>query len=226
MLNKVVCISGVSKGLGYALAKEFDRRSWNVAGCARSEGALIDLGNDLQNKHLIQKADITQQSDVQTFANNVLSTLGVPSLMLNNAGKINKNARLHEISSDEFLDVLQVNLLGTHNMIRAFLPSMLEAGKGTIVNFSSYWGQSTAPEVAPYCASKWAIEGLTRALAQELPFGLSAVALNPGVIDTDMLRSCFGESAGNHEKPQVWARHAVDRLERLTVSDSGTTVLA
>ena len=225
-MNKVVCISGVSKGLGYALAKEFDRRGWNVAGCARSEGALIDLGNDLQNKYLIQKADITQQSDVQTFANKVLSTLGVPSLVLNNAGKINKNARLHEVSSDEFLDVLEVNLCGVHNMIKAFLPSMLVAEKGTIINFSSYWGQSTAPEVAPYCASKWAIEGLTRALAQELPNGLSAVALNPGVIDTDMLRSCFGESAANHEKPQDWARHAVDRIERLTVSDSGTTVIA
>ena len=226
MLNKLVCISGVSKGLGYALAKEFDRRGWNVAGCARSEGALINLGNDLQNKHFIQKADITQQPDVQTFADKALSTLGVPSLLLNNAGKINKNARLHEVSSDEFLDVLQVNLCGVHNMIRAFLPSMLEAGKGTIVNFSSYWGQSSAAEVAPYCASKWAIEGLTRALAQELPNELSAVALNPGVIDTDMLRSCFGESARNHEKPHDWAKHAVDRLERLTVSDSGMTILA
>jgi len=226
VLNKLVCISGVSKGLGYALAKEFDRRGWSVAGCARSEGALINLGNDLQNKHFIQKADITQQPDVQTFADKALSTLGVPSLLLNNAGKINKNARLHEISSDEFLDVLQVNLCGTHNMIRAFLPSMLEAGKGTIVNFSSYWGQSSAAEVAPYCASKWAIEGLTRALAQELPNELSAVALNPGVIDTDMLRSCFGESARNHEKPHDWAKHAMDRLERLTVSDSGMTILA
>jgi NAD(P)-dependent dehydrogenase (short-subunit alcohol dehydrogenase family) len=226
MLNKLVCISGVSKGLGYALAKEFHCRGWQVAGCARSGTALIDLEKDLQNKNVIQKADITKQSEVQTFANKVLSTLGVPSLLLNNAGKINKNALLHEISTDEFLDVLKVNLSGTHNMIKAFLPPMLEKGKGTIVNFSSYWGQSTAAEVAPYCASKWAIEGLTRALAEELPNGLSAVALNPGIIDTDMLRSCFGESAGNHEKPQNWAKHAVDRLEKLTVSDSGTTVLA
>ena len=92
MQNKVVCISGVSKGLGHALAKEFDLRGWRIAGCARSNGALIDLGKDLQNKHFIQKADITQQSDVQTFTKKVLSTLGVPSLLLNNAGKINKNA--------------------------------------------------------------------------------------------------------------------------------------
>jgi len=225
VLNKLVCISGVSKGLGYALAKEFDRRGWSVAGCARSEGALINLGNDLQNNHFIQKADITQQSDVQTFANKVLSALGVPSLILNNAGKINKNARLHEVSSDEFLDVLQVNLCGVHNMIKAFLPSMLEAKKGTIINFSSYWGQSTAPKVAPYCASKWAIEGLTRALAQELPPGLSAVAFNPGVVNTDMLQSCFGDKAKEHEDPNTWAIHATDKLINLSETDNGTTVI-
>ncbi len=61
-----------------------------------------------------------------------------------------------------------------------------------IVNFSSYWGRSGAAEVAPYCASKWAIEGLTAALAEELPKGMAAVALNPGVIYTEMLESCLG----------------------------------
>ena len=111
-------------------------------------------------------------------------------------------------------------------MIKAFLPKMEGLSQGMIVNFSSYWGQSTAAEVAPYCASKWAIEGLTRALAQELPSNLSTVALNPGVIDTDMLRSCFGNAAGSHEKPEDWAKHAVDCLENLSKSDNGTTVIA
>lgn len=64
-----------------------------------------------------------------------------------------------------------------------------------IVNISSGWGRSTSPEVAPYCASKWAIEGLTQALAQELPSGMVTVALNPGIIHTDMLNICFGEEA-------------------------------
>ena len=70
-----------------------------------------------------------------------------------------------------------------------------------IVNFSSGWGRSVDAEVAPYCATKWAIEGLTQALARELPPGLCAVPLNPGVIDTDMLRSCFGGSAGGYPQP-------------------------
>jgi NAD(P)-dependent dehydrogenase (short-subunit alcohol dehydrogenase family) len=64
-----------------------------------------------------------------------------------------------------------------------------------IVNLSSGWGRSVSPEVAPYCATKWAIEGLTQAFAKELPEGLAAVALNPGVIDTDMLRLAFGDDS-------------------------------
>ena len=109
-------------------------------------------------------------------------------------------------------------------MIRSFVPSMTNQGKGKIINFSSYWGQSAAPEVGPYCASKWGVEGLTRSLAQELPNGLITISLNPGIIDTDMLRSCFGQSAESYEKPEKWVERAVDRMESLKASDSGATI--
>ena len=59
--------------------------------------------------------------------------------------------------------------------------------------------------MSPYVASKFAVEGLTKALAKELPKGMSAVAFNPGVIDTDMLRMCWGDEAGDHESPEEWA---------------------
>ena len=69
------------------------------------------------------------------------------------------------------------------------------------------------------------MEGLTRSLAQELTDGMTAVAFNPGIIDTDMLRSCFGEGAASHEKPAEWVKHAVDRLEQISQSDNGKTIL-
>ena len=87
-------------------------------------------------------------------------------------------------------------------MIRSFVPMMEDKGRGIIVNFSSYWGQSTAPEVGPYCATKWGVEGLTRSLAQELPKGMAAVAFNPGVINTKMLQSTFGEQALSYPNPR------------------------
>jgi NAD(P)-dependent dehydrogenase (short-subunit alcohol dehydrogenase family) len=207
------------------MAVEFHSRGWNVTGCARSTDPLIELSTRLVNSCFFQSVDITKPTEVENFAQSVIQNVGVPDLLVNNAGVINQNARLTEISPEEFASVLSVNLGGIHNMIRTFVPIMEEQGHGVIANFSSYWGQSTAPEVGPYCASKWGVEGLTRSLAQELQDGLTAVAFNPGIIDTDMLRSCFGEGAASHEKPAEWAKHAVDRLEQISPSDNGKTIL-
>ena len=74
---------------------------------------------------------------------------------------------------------------------------------------------------APYCATKWGIEGLTAALASELPAGLAAVALNPGIIDTRMLRSSFGDAAGAYPKPEQWASAAVPFLATLGPRHNG-----
>lgn len=224
-MNKLVCISGCSRGLGSAMVREFSRRGWKVAGGARTNEALARLKKELSNEHFLHPFDVTIPADVDAFAKLVEQNLGVPDLLINNAGLINKSAPLTKVSPEEFSSVLAVNLGGVHNMIRAFVPIMEKKGSGIIANFSSYWGQSTASEVGPYCATKWGVEGLTRSLAQELPSGLATVAFNPGVIDTDMLRSCFGESAGGHEKPDAWAKHAVDRLESLDLSDNGTSVV-
>jgi NAD(P)-dependent dehydrogenase (short-subunit alcohol dehydrogenase family) len=114
-----------------------------------------------------------------------------------------------------------VNLKGTANVIRHFVPAMVKRKSGVIVNFSSGWGRSTSAEVAPYCATKWAIEGLTQALAQELPAGMAAVPLNPGIINTGMLRSCFGGSASGYPTPQAWAKIAAPFLLKLGASDNG-----
>jgi NAD(P)-dependent dehydrogenase (short-subunit alcohol dehydrogenase family) len=98
---------------------------------------------------------------------------------------------------------------------------MVERREGVVVNLSSGWGRSTAPEVAPYCATKYAIEGLTMALAQELPAGMAAVSLNPGIIDTDMLRQAWAEGASSYQKPNEWAKKAAPFLLKLGAKDNG-----
>jgi NAD(P)-dependent dehydrogenase (short-subunit alcohol dehydrogenase family) len=125
------------------------------------------------------------------------------------------------VSPEDFSRVVDINLKGVHLVIRAFLPGMIRRGKGVVVSFSSGWGRSTSPEVTTYCATRWGIEGLTAALAQELPAGLAAVALNPGIIDTRMLRSCFGEEAGSYPTPEEWARVAVPYLVSLGTRHNG-----
>jgi NAD(P)-dependent dehydrogenase (short-subunit alcohol dehydrogenase family) len=207
------------------MAVEFHTRGWKVAGGARNAEALEKLEEEIGDLCFFQAFDVSKSEEVEKFAQSVEENLGVPDLLVNNAGIINKNAPLTQISPEEFASVLSINLGGIHNMILSFVPRMGKKGKGLIANFSSYWGQSTAPEVGPYCSSKWGVEGLTRSLAQELPQGLAAVSFNPGIIDTDMLRSCFGDGASSHEKPSEWAKHAVDRLESIELSDNGQTII-
>ena len=158
---------------------------------------------------------------VEQWARATLAAAGHVDFVINNAAVINRNAPLWKVPADEFSQVVDVNIKGVVNVIRHFAPSMIARGAGVIVNFSSGWGRSTAPEVAPYCATKWAIEGLSQALAEELPQGMAAVAVNPGIIDTAMLQSCFGGSASDYPSPDDWARRAVPFILNIGPRDNG-----
>ena len=219
--QKLVLITGVSRGLGRALAEEFIRLGHTVLGCGRSEKETGQLRKQFAAPHDFAVVDVSADEQVAAWAKRILKSHGAPDLLLNSAGLINRNARLWEIGAQEFSDVIDVNLKGVANVIRHFVPAMVKRRSGVIVNFSSGWGRSTAAEVAPYCATKWAIEGLTQALAQELPPGMAAVPLNPGIINTDMLQSCFGDSASGYPTPQEWAKIAVPFLLKLGPSDNG-----
>lgn len=218
---KHVVITGGSRGLGRALALGFRTEGWTVSTCATDAEAIKALATALGPEHLALACDVTQPAAVESFAARVLERFGAPDLLLNNAAIINPNAPLWEVTPEEFSRVIDVNLKGVHGVIRAFLPAMILRGKGVVVNFSSGWGRSTSPEVATYCATKWGIEGLTSALSQELPKGLAAVALNPGIIDTRMLRSSFGDAAGNYPDPERWAKVAVPFLASLEAKHNG-----
>ena len=226
MARRVVLITGVTRGLGRAMVDEFVRLGHTVHGCGRSRDSIEQLRRQLGPPHDFGTVDVASDEEVKTWASRLLSSHGPPELVLNNAGVINRNARLWEISAEEFSRVMDVNVKGIVNVVRYFLPEMIKHQRGVIVNFSSGWGRSTDAEVAPYCASKWAIEGLTQALAQELPSGLAAVALNPGIINTDMLRSCFGGSASGYLSPEEWAKSAVPFLLKLGPGDNGKPMTA
>jgi len=176
--------------------------------------------------HVLDPCDVASDSAVAQFASAVLDAHGPPDLLLNNAAIINANAPLWEVPAQDFSEVIDINIKGVTNVIRHFLPAMIERGSGIVINLSSGWGRSTSPEVAPYCATKYAIEGLSSALAQELPSGLAAAAMSPGVIDTDMLRSCFGVDSSLHEDAESWAVRAVPFLAALDLTCNGVALTA
>ncbi len=220
--SRIVVITGVSRGLGLAMARKFAALGHVVIGCGRSKQAISSLRKELKSPHHISVVDVTRDAQVAKWAEQGLATLGPPDLLINNAAVMSPVSPLWEASWKDFDDVIDVNIKGGANVIRHFVPAMVKRKSGIIVNFSSGWGRETDAGVAPYCASKWAIEGLTRSLAQELPEGMAAIPLNPGIIDTDMLRSCFGNEAGNYPTADEWAETAVPFLLSLKASDNGT----
>lgn len=224
MDGKRILITGVSRGLGRAMTTEFIRQGHRVAGCGRSVQAIAVLNQVHGPDNRFAVVDVREDAAVADWARSILDEMGPPDLLLNNAALINRNAPLWEVSQAEFDAVVDVNIKGVVNVIRHFVPAMVTRGKGVIVNFSSGWGRSTDPQVAPYCATKWAIEGLSKALAQELPDGMAAIPLSPGIIDTDMLRACFGGDAGLYPGPEEWARTAVPYLLGLGPRDNGQSL--
>ena len=223
---KTILITGVTRGLGRAMTEEFIRLGHTVVGCGRSRQAISQLQQRFGQPHDFDTVDIASDEQVESWAKRILKTHRAPDLLLNNAAIINKNAPLWQVSAQEFSDVIDVNVKGVANMVRHFVPAMIERGGGVIVNFSSGWGRSTDADVAPYCATKWAIEGLTQALAQELPAGMAAVALNPGIINTEMLQSCFGASAAHYPTAETWAKRAASFLLDLDARHNGRPLTA
>jgi len=219
-----ILITGVSRGLGRALAEFYIAAGHTVFGCGRSGEAIFELRMAYPD-HYFAVVDIALDNKVALWAADVLGSHGAPDLLINNAGGMCRMAPLWEHSDEEFTRLLDANVRGVANITRHFVSAMVERMSGVIVNFSSGRGRTVAPDVAPYCATKWAIEGLTRAMAEELPEGMAAVTLNPGIIDTAMLRSRWGERAGEYQSPADWAKTAAPFILQISAKDNGQPLI-
>lgn len=216
-----ILLTGCTRGLGRALLDQFVEKGHVVVGCGRTKDKVDRLTREFGSPHRFDVVDVADHRSVEKWARSVLESHGAPDLLINNAAIINQTRPLWQISVDEFSELIDINIKGTFHVLRAFLPAMVDLQRGVVVNLSSGWGRSVDAEVAPYCASKWGIEGLTLALAEELPEGMAAIPLNPGVIDTDMLRSCWGNAAAQAHRPAEWARVAANLLLKLGPADNG-----
>jgi NAD(P)-dependent dehydrogenase (short-subunit alcohol dehydrogenase family) len=215
-----ILLTGATRGLGLALVAEFINRGHTLIGCGTSPASITYLGQRWPKPHRFDVVDVSDDADVARWAGEVLPD-GPPDLLINNAALMNTPARLWQVPADEFDRLMKVNISGVANIIRRFAPAMVERKSGIIVNLSSGWGRAVSPEVAAYCASKFAIEGLTKALATELPDGMAAVPLNPGIINTDMLRQAWSDGAKAYPSPDTWAKRAAPFLLELSSKDNG-----
>lgn len=223
-MTRTILITGATRGLGRALTEHWAKEGHRLVVCGRDKGKVAELQELLGPESLASVLDVADAAAVAAWAREVLPRFGPPDLLLNNAGLINKRAPLWQVPPEELSRVVDVNIKGVAYLVQAFVPAMIERGSGVIVNLSSGWGHFTSPEVAPYCATKFAIEGLTRSLAQELPPGLAAIPVSPGIIHTEMLDAAMGESAAGHWEAAAWVETAAPFLLSLGREQNGKSV--
>jgi len=223
-MTRNILITGVSRGLGKALAEGMTAEGHRVAGCARR----VNIANSnvpIDGKdYRVDAVDLADDQAVGRWISDLTTSWGVPDLVINNAAIINANQPLWQVPYADFQQLVRVNIQGVFSVIRHLVPHMINSKQGVIANLSSGWGRSVSADVASYCCSKWGIEGLTLALAEDLPDGLAAVPVNPGVINTEMLQSCFGEGANNAPSPEEWAKRAVPFFLGLSAADNGQSL--
>lgn len=191
-MKKVALITGSSRGIGRAEAITLARDGYAVCvNCVEREDKAQELAAQLRSEGceaMWYKADVADAAAVKQMVAEVEKTLGAVTLLVNNAG-IAKQCLFQDMTEDYWKRIFDVNLNGAFNTIQAVLPHMLHEHSGCIINTSSIWGQHGASCEVAYSATKHAIIGLTRSLAQELaPTNIRVNCVAPGVINTDMVQ--------------------------------------
>lgn len=185
-----VLITGISRGIGKAIALEFAKNKYNVIGCAKSDFNGLSDTKKLVNSYgvdsYIELCDITNEEEIKKFIYESTNKLGGIDILINNAG-ISYIGLLQDMSILEWNNIINTNLTSAFLMSKYVIPYMLKKQNGHIINISSVWGNIGASMEVAYSASKGGLNTFTKALAKELaPSNILVNTISPGFIDTEM----------------------------------------
>jgi NAD(P)-dependent dehydrogenase (short-subunit alcohol dehydrogenase family) len=186
---RTAIVTGGASGIGLAIAARLTADGHAVAIFDRNGDAAVDAAATIGGSTVGVTVDVTDRAQIDAGVAEVTERLGVPLILVNNAG-LDGFAPFLKITDDAWSRVLDVNLTGAFRCCQAVLPGMVEAGWGRIVNISSSSAQGGQPYMAHYVSSKAGMIGLTKSLALEFgPSGVTVNTIPPGFIDTPMLRA-------------------------------------
>jgi len=187
--NNVVVITGASSGIGEAAALKFAKKGANVVLVARRKEKLLEVEKKISNhsgSSLICQCDVSNKEQVEKMAKNVLETYGRIDVLVNNAGFV-IYGKVNELSTDEIVAQMETNYFGMIYCTKAFLPQMLEQHSGHFVNVASIGASFSAPGVASYCATKYAMLGFSEGLKHELyDTGVGLTVVSPIMVRTPL----------------------------------------
>ncbi len=212
----VILITGGTRGIGAAIAAQLSNHGHRVYVTQRAR-----LGTSGKGGPQVLSLDITKDTSVDACVRELIRREGRIDVLVNNAG-YDLYGAVHETQWHEFMDQLDTNFLGAVRMVKAVLPQMLAKGSGRIVNISSIGGEIGLPMNAAYSASKFALEGFTESLRQELlPLGMYACTVSPSPVSTDGLDESIRE-VGATDNPFAQRRAEMVRRMRRDNASSGT----
>ena len=216
--RELAVITGATSGIGKALTEGLADRGAAVAICSRNEIQVKKVGTAVRQAGgtaLGMACDVRDERQVAAFAERVLKEAGTPTILINNAG-VGRFAPVAEMSVATWDEVIEVNLRGMFLVTRAFLPAMLAAGRGAIVNLASLAGRSGFSQGAAYCASKHGVLGFSKSLMLEVrQRGLRVIAVCPGSVNTPFFdqETPFNPNRDKILAPEDVAQVVLDALE-------------
>ncbi|MBI1348624.1 SDR family NAD(P)-dependent oxidoreductase [bacterium] len=201
--GKVVIITGASSGLGEATARLLSSEGATVVLAARRADRIEALAKELGGKALAVPTDVTDRKQVQALVDKAVDAFGRIDVMLNNAGLM-PLAPLEDLKTDEWDQMIDVNLKGVLHGIAAALPHMKKQKSGHFINVSSVYGHKLGPAATVYCATKFAVRALSEGLRQEVkPYNIRTTVISPGAVATELLEHISDEKIQSETKSFV-----------------------
>lgn len=224
-----VLVTGGTRGIGRALVEGLLDADAQVAFCGRTPEGVQAAWESIRETRPERAdvltgvaGDVSLDRDAGAIVAAATAAFGGLDLLVNNAAILTPPAPVAETSTETWRDVLAVNVIGSANMIRHALPALGRA-RGAIINLSSGWGRTTSPGVAPYCASKFGIEALSQAVAQESE-DVTCIALSPGAIATEMLATAFQQDVSDYPTPTSLVPHWLRLIAALDRTMTGQSL--
>ena len=215
--GRVVVITGGSRGLGLVIARQLAAEGARLCLLARSEEELRRAAEQFppDTEVMTVRCDIRRRADVRAAVDAILDRQGVVDVLINNAGVIQVGP-LEHMTAGDFENAMATHFWGPLHLMFEIVPAMRRSGFGRIVNISSIGGRMAVPHLAPYCASKFALTGLSDAVRTELAqYGIKVTTVTPGLMRTGSPRNA--DVKGQHEAEYAWFAIS-DSLPGLTAS--------
>ncbi|MDW3224018.1 MAG: SDR family oxidoreductase [Paracoccaceae bacterium] len=207
MTGKTVLITGASRGIGAEAARVFAAAGANVALLARGQKDIADLAGEIGTRAIAIPCNVANAREVATAVDATVETFGGLDVLINNAGVIEPISHLSDAEVDAWGDVIDINLKGVFYGMRAAVPVMKAGGGGSVLTISSGAAHGPVEAWSHYCASKAAVNMLTRCLdKEEAAHGIRAIGLSPGTVATQMQRE-IKTSGINPVSQLAWEDH-------------------